>query len=75
MSERDIDGNLLVLSELLKAAVSAGEPEDDVKRQTLEAGLALLGGFLKDVNRIADAAEMIATDHRKYVDAKMGINR
>ena len=52
MSERDVDGLLMALREALD------KDDEGVGR---EAAIQLVGGFLKNVSRIADALEVIAT--------------
>lgn len=66
MTERDIRANSLVIEEGINA-MAAPESEraaEEAAAMTVKAAVALLVGFLVDVNRIADAAE------RRFPNAK-----
>ena len=51
-TERDIDGQLTALAEAIRT------DNDDLAKQ---ATIALAGGVLKDLSRIADALQILAT--------------
>ena len=56
LSERDINGHIEALKELADTALRDEGAPNEV-RLAAKGALILLGGFLVDVNRIANAAE------------------
>lgn len=59
---REINANMDALQNFAKEMAGATLPEKDrvVVQMLAEVGLALLRQFLLDINRIADAAEILA---------------
>lgn len=59
MSQRDKEGYLLALHESILDG-SGREPTKEEWQVAFKAGFGLLGELLRDVGRIADAADVIA---------------
>ena len=66
MSERDIQGNFLALRNVAKEMVGAdlSEKEKQTAQMLVDVGMNLLEGLLIDINKIADAAQYLAS-HQK----------
>ena len=62
MSERDIRAHALVIEEGIKTMANpeSEQAAEQAAEVTISSGIALLVGFLVDINRIATAAERIS---------------
>lgn len=84
MSERDIQGNLLILTDMIikkfreDADKEEPRPKTHAEKETMQeselmiqAASDLIGGALVDLNRVASALEILALSHLPGVSSKV----